>query len=83
MSAPETSPRRASQGLRARLSFAVIVLFAFTAAWGEFTAARHRLRDETPGYNAVNLAERYRPPLSRVADAEGRSSLDLMWSEIL
>ena len=38
MSAPETSPRRTSQGLRARLSFAVIVLFAFTAAWGEFTA---------------------------------------------
>lgn len=83
MSAPETSPRRTSQGLRARLSFAVIVLFAFTAAWGEFTAARHRLRDETPGYNAVNLAERYRPPLSRVADAEGRSRIAWMGTDNL
>ena len=84
MSGPETrAPRLGALSLRARASLAVIAVFFCAAVWGEVSAARYRLRDETPGYNTVNLAERYRPPLSRVVDAQGESRLALMGTDNL
>ena len=57
---------------------------SFCAACGARSPRRgYRLRDETPGYNTVNLAERYRPPLSRVVDAQGESRLALMGTDNL
>lgn len=84
MSGPETrAARLGALSLRARASLAVIAVFFCAAVWGEVSAARYRLRDETPGYNTVNLAERYRPPLSRVVDAQGESRLALMGTDNL
>ncbi|MGI5867913.1 MAG: ABC transporter permease [Kiritimatiellia bacterium] len=81
--AGKRSRRSGGCGLRARISLAVIAVFFCAAVWGEVSATRYRLRDETPDYNTVNLAERYRPPLSRVVDAQGESRLALMGTDNL
>ena len=73
----------ASLNQRAKFSIAVISVFLLAAAWAEISAAGYRMRDETPDYNTVNLAERYKPPLSRIATQEGSSRICLMGTDNL
>lgn len=69
--------------LQARLSLLVIGVYLIAAAWGEISAGRYRMRDETPNYNAVNLPERYRPPLSQIGMPDGTSRVALMGTDNL
>ena len=69
--------------LRAKLSLAVIVLYLIAAVWGEAVSAGYRLRDQTPAYNAVNLSQRYLPPLSCIHRPDGSSRTALMGTDNL
>lgn len=69
--------------LRARISLAIIAIYVCAAIWGEVAVAGYRIRDETPRYNAVNLAARYQPPLSRISAVDGSHPITLMGTDNL
>ncbi len=69
--------------VHARLSIAVILLYCVAALWAGIVSVGYKMRDETPAYNAINVEQRYNPPLSRIEMPDGTTHLSLMGTDNL